>query len=212
MAVGVLRARLAIGAVIVSAALSAAFALVVATLPPSGAFPIVLSLADAAIHLGAIVLFLVWIHRAATNARLLGATLRYSPWQSVTAYLIPFLNLVRPYQVMIAIHRASDPTRLPDAPRFVKRDLVGYREADRELLPPVRWSYAAPIAAWWAVYMLRGIAVGWIGMVAGPTATAVLGPLAALASGVLAVLVIHSVDARQRELARRLGAQEAGSR
>ena len=45
--------------------------------------------------------FLAWIYRAHKNLRALGATdLKYSPGWAIGGFFIPFLNIVRPYQVV----------------------------------------------------------------------------------------------------------------
>ncbi len=58
--------------------------------------------------LPAAVLILVWIHRANANARARGAMgMQFTPGWSVGWYFIPFANLVKPYQVMKEIWKAS---------------------------------------------------------------------------------------------------------
>ena len=55
--------------------------------------------------------FLVWLHRARVNVRALGMRrLRFRREWTVLGFLIPGLNLVRPYQVVQEIWQASDPT------------------------------------------------------------------------------------------------------
>jgi len=57
------------------------------------------------------ILFCMWIHRAHRNLPSLGASgLKYSPWWAVGGFFVPFLNLVRPFQVTTEIWKASDPT------------------------------------------------------------------------------------------------------
>lgn len=54
------------------------------------------------------VVALLWIRQASLNARALGAEdMRFTPNWSVGWYLIPIMNLWKPYQVMIEIMRAS---------------------------------------------------------------------------------------------------------
>ena len=56
--------------------------------------------------------FLVWLHRAWTNLLALGREpLPYSPGWAVGAWLVPFLNLVRPKRMMDIVWRGSDPDR-----------------------------------------------------------------------------------------------------
>ncbi len=55
-----------------------------------------------------IILYLVWKHRAAFNARLLDpAAMRISPAMAVGSYFIPFANFVIPYKAMAGISRAT---------------------------------------------------------------------------------------------------------
>lgn len=59
------------------------------------------------------ILFLMWFHRAHRNLRSLGARgLKYSPGWAVGGFFVPFLNLVRPYQVMQEVQKGSDPSGL----------------------------------------------------------------------------------------------------
>jgi len=54
--------------------------------------------------------FLMWLHRAARNALALGWRRPFtSPTMSVVYWFIPFLHLIRPYQVVKAIYWSSEP-------------------------------------------------------------------------------------------------------
>jgi hypothetical protein len=65
---------------------------------------------QAVAYIVASILFLIWFHRAYKNLRPLGAVnLTYSPGWAVGGFFVPFLNLVRPFQVMREIWKASDP-------------------------------------------------------------------------------------------------------
>jgi hypothetical protein len=157
----------------------------------------------------AAVLFLFWVHRAVSNAHRMGGTLRWGPGTAVIAYVVPLVSLVLPYYVMKALHRASDPSSLHDVPVFRDRAEVGYgyREGARELVAPPRWDLAAPILAWWVIF--DAITLSNHFAAAGEVSTWwVACPLACgrLAAGVLCVLVVRSIDARQRERCRRLEA------
>ena len=55
--------------------------------------------------------FLVWLHRARVNVRALGVRrLAYGREWTVLGFVVPFLNVFRPYQVVREIWRASDPS------------------------------------------------------------------------------------------------------
>jgi len=57
------------------------------------------------------VAFVVWLYRCRVNLRAFGARrLRYSRNWVVVGFLIPVLNLVRPYQVAREVWQASDPS------------------------------------------------------------------------------------------------------
>jgi hypothetical protein len=80
--------------------------------------------------------FLVWFHRAYTNLTALGRQpLPYSPGWAIGAWLVPFLNLVRPKRMMDIIWQGSD----PDQPR---RDGL-WRDGPVHAL--VHW--------WWVVFV-----------------------------------------------------------
>ena len=103
------------------------------------------------------ILYLMWFHRAVANTVILRAPIPWAPGQAVAAYFIPMVSFFRPYQVMKALHAASDPSALQDAPSSAinPRRATGKPSASR--LPPLRWDYPAPIAAWWAVFNLRWV-------------------------------------------------------
>lgn len=77
------------------------------------------------------VALLMWMHRAYRNLPALGYLYaRYSPRWAVGGWFVPFLNLVRPYQVMREIWQAS--------------------------LPGVNWTF---VRVWWAMWLIAN-AVG----------------------------------------------------
>ena len=98
--------------------------------------------------------FLLWIHRAYKNLSALGATgLKYSPGWAVGGFFVPFLNLVRPFQVVTEIWKASDPSTMAGA----------------------AWenSPSSPIIAqWWSGYLASG-AIGWLSFNYGKSATTI---------------------------------------
>lgn len=65
------------------------------------------------VSLAASVLFLMWIHHAATNVRAFGHQgLRFDPTWCVVWWFIPFASLWKPYQAFVEVWRASDPDKL----------------------------------------------------------------------------------------------------
>ncbi len=85
------------------------------------------------------VCFVAWLHRVRVNARALGARrLGYRRAWTVLGFLVPFLNIVRPYRVVREVWRASDP-----------------RGSD-----PVAWQrLRAPrrLALWWGSFVAYGL-------------------------------------------------------
>ncbi|UJA18905.1 DUF4328 domain-containing protein [Thermoleophilia bacterium SCSIO 60948] len=81
--------------------------------------------------------FLLWYSRAYRNTIALGARdPRYGPGWSIGYWFIPFVNLVRPKQVMNDIWRASDPE--------LDRNASGWRFG--RVSPLLHW--------WWAIWLL----------------------------------------------------------
>ena len=163
------------------------------------------------ISVATVVLFLLWLHRAVANARLMGRSTTCSPAEAVGAYFIPVLNFFRPYQAMKELHRASDPTTLGDAPVFRDRDDADYRGGAREVIAPARWAYAAPILGWWLLFALRPVVSTVALPLTGGSAARVVGSVWDIAAAMACVLVIRSVDSRQRERCRRLEAMQRSS-
>ena len=90
--------------------------------------------------------FFMWFHRVHKNLPALGSrSLKYTPGWAVGGFFVPFLNLVRPAQVMNEVWHASRPTAL-------KRDLgpAGPRLRDRSGAP-------ALVGWWWALFLASGI-------------------------------------------------------
>jgi hypothetical protein len=159
----------------------------------------------------AVVLFLVWVYRAAANVALLESPIAVRPGEVVVAYFIPILNLFRPYQAMKAIYRGSDPTPLGDLPAFRDRTDPDYRGGAREAIAPPQWAFRAPILGWWLLYVLRPVPVVVPMAARGMGIAPLLGNVWDVAAAVACVLVIRSVDARQRERCRRLEAMHRSS-
>lgn len=93
------------------------------------------------VYLATVVVFLAWIHRAHKNLAAFGASgLEYSPGWAVGGFFVPFLNLIRPFQVMREIWKASDPD-------------VDYQNDSS-------WQYSASsplIGLWWGTWILAGV-------------------------------------------------------
>ena len=77
--------------------------------------------------LATIVVYLMWLHRAALNAQVISRrNLRLGPGAAVASFLIPFVNLVRPYGALREIWFASlGPVEI-DRPAGRRVGLVGW--------------------------------------------------------------------------------------
>jgi hypothetical protein len=103
---------------------------------------LLIGILQAVFLLGTAVVFLMWFRRVHKNLPALGGRdLKYSPGWAVGGFFVPFLNLVRPLQVMREIWHGSDPSRL-------ERDLaLGGASIRNQLGTPslVRW--------WWGLFL-----------------------------------------------------------
>ena len=89
----------------------------------------------------AAVTFLMWLYRAVENARVVGnRRLRTTPAMAVLCWFVPFLNLVRPYQVVKSLYRASEPSN-----STVNSNLPG------------DWIQRLPtiLPLWWAIWIIQ---------------------------------------------------------
>jgi hypothetical protein len=135
------------------------------------------------------VLWLVWLHRAYSNLVFVGSKrVRFSPTWAVGYWFIPFLNLVRAYQVMKDLWLRSDS----------RNDRDGYDDLPAPVLLRGWWGVSVSWAALESLFAglahdartaeqlsdatHMGIAVGGVGIVA----------------TVLAIRVVREIDRRQR--------------
>lgn len=135
---------------------------------------------------------LLWIYRAYRNLPELGAKgLVYSPGWAVGGFFFPIVNLVRPFQVVREIWKASDPT---DA------DGLSWKTS---LTSPL-------IALWWIFYIgsniVSRVATSGIdarsvtlGQLIAMSWTVIIVEIVNAASAVLLILIIRGIETRQRE-------------
>jgi hypothetical protein len=143
-------------------------------------------------YLASGIVFLIWFHRAHRNLPSLdNERLKYSPGWAVGAWFVPFLNLVRPFQIMVEVWKGSDPKNLAN-----------------NLRDPAHAHGSILIGVWWAAFLLQAFAsYAHMGPAAAPktinTLVAItwigLGRdlLVALPAALLAILVVYKVDANQ---------------
>ena len=97
------------------------------------------------LFLGTAAAFLVWFHRAHKNLPALGVRqLKYTPGWAVGGFFVPFLNLVRPLQVMREVWNGSDPEGLERG--SIDGGFVNRTQPGTPLL--VGW--------WWALFLVSG--------------------------------------------------------
>jgi len=138
--------------------------------------------------LASAVLFLIWMHRANSNARALGAQgMQFTPGWCVGWWFVPIANLFKPYQAAREIYQASDPKEDNDT-----------------------WAAAvvpAFFAAWWTTWIIGNI----LGQIqarsydADPTfyvGLALTSSVVSLVGATLAAKVVRSIHGRQEARAR----------
>lgn len=160
------------------------------------------------------VLFLRWMHGLVAATRALGNDrLRWMPADAVWAFIIPFISLYRPYEVLRDVHNALEPDDVPPpAPRVTAGEQDGYRGVTVVEAPPPPRLPSSLIGLWWATFLLSRFA-GFSGSITpGAEAAAVVSAhhgamfvdLVSMTSAALAVVVVRGVTARLLERRRRL--------
>ncbi len=124
-----------------------------------------LELADMLVNLGyfasygllviTAILFLRWIHGLVKLTRALGAQdLKWRPSQAVWGFIIPFISLVRPYQVLRDVQQRLDPEEIePPAPRLDRDVETDYRSVAFVVPPPAKRLSASFLGLWWASFI-----------------------------------------------------------
>ncbi len=183
-----------------------------------------LDFSDKVVQLGALtqlvvllvtgVVFLRWLHGATRCTRALGGdTLRWTPKEAVTGFIIPFLNIARPFQIVRDVHDHLAPELLP-APQAqaVSGELSGYRSVElREPPPPVRLPHAS-IGAWWGTFWLGNVFGNIAARQTGNTLDALqsmhtlntISDSIDVVSASLAIVMVRGVTARLAERFRRV--------
>jgi hypothetical protein len=97
------------------------------------------------VAVGTAVAFLTWLYRANQNLRAFrGEPLEFTPGQAIGSFFIPFINLVRPYEVLREVWRATDPSLPPSSS-------TSFRGSE------VNWI----VPAWWLLFLGRNLVVWW---------------------------------------------------
>jgi Domain of unknown function (DUF4328) len=143
-----------------------------------------------------IVMWVVWQYRAHSNLPALGATnLRYRPGWVVGWWFIPVANLAIPYLTVRELHKASDP----------EAGAVDWKARRTWALLWLWWG------SWLAQTALNGISSTLafdpdapIGDYIASDYFSIAGDIAYAVAGALAILLVRSIDARQRTKADRV--------
>ncbi len=149
------------------------------------------------VFLATAVCWLIWLHRAYGNLKLMGTCKSdYTPGWAVGYWFIPIANLVRPYQITKELWLRS-----------ARRNAV---ESIKEFPP------AVVLTCWWGVYLISGF-LGQLLMRLSSRATAIdelqsvtmmgiaLDAVGILSAG-LALAVVHTIDTLQQETLSRVAA------
>ena len=150
------------------------------------------------VFVATVVAFLIWIHRAYRNLETFGvAGLEYSPGWAIGGFFVPILNLIRPFQVVREIWKASNPD--PD-----------YQNA-------MSWQYSGTsplVGAWWGTWIASGVLGRLVFSVSSNAKTAdallsathlsVVGDILNLVPAVLVIMLIVSIDKKQEQKHERL--------
>jgi len=163
-----------------------------------------IALLEVPLRLGAIVTFLIWLHRAYSNLSPLRArNLEFSPGWAVGWWFIPFANLVKPFQVVREVYNESDP------------DVDPYSGFSH-----VPGGTPTLIGVWWGTFILSGIAGRISDTVYGkgdfpssdyfPVVFMIASILAAIAA-TCAVYLIWTITKRQDARAAKIGETAASS-
>jgi hypothetical protein len=151
-----------------------------------------LSLVWLPVQAALIIVFLIWMHRAARNLPALGlAHPRSSPGWAVGWWFIPFANVIKPYQVMTEIWTASEPP--PGVPGADSRDVR---------------RPASLLAFWWWLWLIANFVGNVAARVMFRTDTVdaqinvrwllIASDILDIAAALLAIMVVQSVEARQQ--------------
>jgi hypothetical protein len=148
-----------------------------------------LGLLYAAVYIATAVVYLVWLNRVSKNLAPLGVSNQsYSPGWAVGCWFVPFLNLVRPFQVVREIWQRSDPA-------------IDTSISVGSSTPMIGWWWGL-----WVGYNLVGHAAFRVAMDATTVETLtaaswlqVAGGALELPCGLLAIAIVRGITARQEE-------------
>jgi hypothetical protein len=161
-----------------------------------------LAVAQAVLFVATGVAFLMWLYQARVNIRALGVRRpRFGSDWAYLAFLVPLLNLFRPYQVVREIWQASDPQSL---------DPFNWKSAAVSPLVPLWWGLFAAFLGvatlTWLTALGAGMSLARLELTT--MLTIVANVFAACAAGAAALLVTRIGDAQEAKYARQLASEE----
>ncbi|MEK7817007.1 MAG: DUF4328 domain-containing protein [Actinomycetota bacterium] len=140
------------------------------------------------------VFFLVWIHRVYRNLRALGARgLKYSSGMAVVNFIIPLIQLYRPFFVMRDIWKASDPGVDPG-------DGYGWKKAHGSFMINFWWlCFAVGLFINYAYLVLLFVFISKIeaGVFLNMTYAIMFSHVLGILATVMLILMVRSIDHRQ---------------
>lgn len=148
------------------------------------------------------VAFVMWLHQARMNVRALGVRRpSFGRQWSYLAFLVPLLNLFRPYQVVREIWQASDPSSL---------DPFNWRSVAVSPLVPLWWGLFVAFAGIGSLAWLTGLTAGVNLAKLELTTVVAVGAhlLGGLSAGAGALLVTRLSEAQETKYARLLASEE----
>ena len=111
-----------------------------ATIEANDSREMMIALLELGVMTSTATLFMIWFFRAHRNLTSFGVQgLKYAPWWTIGGFLVPFLNLVRPYQVMKEVWWGSDPAHAQGEQAKQKRS-------------------SSLVAWWWGSYLMMNLA------------------------------------------------------
>ena len=163
------------------------------------------------------IVFLRWMHRLVLLTRALDAALAWSPSEAVWSFIIPLVGLVRPYQILSAVHTALAPENVAPVDVRVEPSAQGDYRSVVFVAPSAAIAIpAAPVAMWWGAFILLSVGTRVVTMVTtGAKSTTVDGAVTsyhgtmladavAVIAAALAIMVVRGLTARAVERFRRI--------
>jgi hypothetical protein len=143
----------------------------------------------------------MWISRSYRNLPALSSSpCTYSPGWAIGAFFVPFLNLVRPFQIVRELWHLSDSSSTVTTARTAGQKLP---------TPPI-------VGWWWGVWLVSGLLgqavwrFSWRAITLQEILTAayitIASEVVGIVAAVLAISLVRSIDARQTVSYRRLKA------